>query len=96
MIFEKEGYEYFENANNYIDESLEYAKQKLDSMNDDAQKLSAESESDWGESNICSYIEENLDEGFNQDQVFQKCLILAEGGDQLARKYCPPMKKAMW
>ena len=84
MIFEKEGYEYFENANNYIDESLEYAKQKLDSMNDDAQKLSAESESDWGESNICSYIEENLDEGFNQDQVFQKCLILAEGGDQLA------------
>ena len=70
--------------NNYIDESLEYAKQKLDSMNDDAQKLSAESESDWRESNICSYIEENLDEGFNQDQVFQKCLILAEGGDQLA------------
>lgn len=84
MTFDKEGYDYFEGANNYIDNAVEDAKQQLDSINDDTQKLTAESEGNWGESDICSYIEENLDKGFNQDQVFQKCLIMAESGDELS------------
>ena len=84
ITFEKEGYEYFEEANNFIDDAVEYARQQLESINDDTQKLTAESEGNWGESDICSYIEDNLDKGFNQDQVFQKCLIMAESGDEFA------------
>ena len=49
MIFEKEGYEYFEEANNFIDEKSNMQSKNWNSINDDKQKLTEESEGNWGE-----------------------------------------------
>lgn len=82
--FEEKGYDYFEEENSSIDDTLSYATDLISELSNDKEKNDTNDNYQWAESDICNDIEINLESGANQDQVFQKCLFLAEKGDENA------------